>query len=101
MSLKARAAGVSVLFAASALGGCIGTAVSVAQSPGGGVIELDGDRAAAMADARRLMSERCGGAYTILGAEDEVVLLHRGEQIQEFRVRYACGAQPERAAPAR
>ncbi len=96
MSPRACAAGVSVLVAASALGGCVGTAVSVARTPEGGVIELDGEHASAMADARRLMSERCRGAYTILGAQDERVLVYRGEEIQEFRLRYACGAEPAR-----
>jgi hypothetical protein len=101
MSSAARAFGALVLFAAPALGGCIGSAVLVAQSPQGGVIELDGDTRAAMGNARRLMSEHCGGAYTILGERDEVVLVYHGEELTEFRVRYACGTPSEKAGPAR
>ena len=47
---------------ATAIAGCGGSAVPLAQTPEGGVMGLDGDHDEAMADARRQMSEACGGA---------------------------------------
>lgn len=84
------------VIAALALVGCGGTAVLITRSPEGGVLGLDGDHDEAMADARRQMSDACGGAYTILGERNTLAAVYRGRTIMEYQIRYACGAQPER-----
>lgn len=83
-------------FAAFALAGCGGTAVLIMRSADGGVLGLDGDHDEAMADARRQMSESCGGAYTILGERNTVAAVYRGRTLMEYQIRYVCGAQPDR-----
>jgi hypothetical protein len=74
---------------------CGGTAVLVARTKTGGVLGLDGDREAAMGDARRQMSEYCGGAYTIVGERNAVAGTFRGRTIAEYQIRYVCGSHPE------
>jgi hypothetical protein len=88
---------LAALTAASALSasGCGGTAVLIIRAPDGGVLSLDGDHDEAMADARRQMSESCGGAYTILGERNTVAAIYRGRTLMEYQIRYACGAQPD------
>src|SRR5262245_28842288 len=81
------------------LAGCGGSAVLVAQSRSGGLMGLEGDRVQAMADARRQMSEQCGGAYTIVQQGSAVTGVHRGEQLTEYLVEYACGTDAPAPAP--
>lgn len=87
--------------AALSLAGCSGSAVLVARTRVGGLIGLEGDRVQAMADARRQMSEHCAGAYTIVQQGTAVTGVHRGEQLTEYLVEYACGEEPSAPAPAR
>lgn len=88
--------------AAFAFAGCGGSAVPVTRTAQGGVLGLDGEHSEAMADARRQMSEHCGGAYTIVGEHYAVTGAYRGRIFSEDQVEYVCGAQPDRpAAPAR
>lgn len=78
--------------AAIGLAGCGGSAVLIAQSRSRGLMGLEGDRVQAMADARRQMSEHCGGAYTIVREGTAVTGVHHGEELTEYLVEYACGA---------
>jgi hypothetical protein len=87
---------LGLLAAAAALAGCGGTAVLIAQTAHGGVLGLDGDREQAMADARRQMSELCGGAYTITGERNVFAGVFRGRNIVEYQIRYTCGEHPEK-----
>jgi hypothetical protein len=80
-----------------ALPGCGGSAVLIARTKNGGVLGLDGHREQAMADARRQMSEYCGGAYTIVGERNAVAGTFRGRVISEYQIRYLCGSHPEHA----
>ncbi len=77
------------------LSGCGGSAVLIGRTAAGGVLGLDGDREQAMADARRQMSEYCGGAYTIVGERNAVAGTFRGRTISEYQIRYLCGVHPE------
>jgi hypothetical protein len=86
---------LSALLSAATLAGCAGSAAVIARTPSGGVLGLDGDREEAMADARRQMSDHCGGAYSIVG-ERKTAGLMRGRTIVEHQIRYACGAEPDR-----
>jgi hypothetical protein len=81
------------------LNGCGGSAVIIGRTETGGVVGLDGDREQSMADARRQMSEACGGAYTIVAERTVVSGVYRGRTISELQLRYLCGAQPDQAAP--
>jgi hypothetical protein len=93
--------GVLAALTALSSGGCGGTAVLIIRAANGGVLSLDGDHDEAMADARRQMSESCGGAYTILGERNTVAAIYRERTIMEYQIRYVCGAQPDRpGAPA-
>lgn len=74
------------------LAGCAGSAVIVQRTDHGGLLALEGERAPAMADARRQMSEACAGAYTILGERRAITGMHHGEEIVEELVAYTCGA---------
>ena len=85
-----------VLALTAAIAGCGGSAVPLAQTPEGGVMGLDGDHDEAMADARRQMSEACGGAYTIVGEREVFAALMHGRVITEIQMRYACGTAPPR-----
>jgi hypothetical protein len=78
------------------LAGCAGSAVLIASAPDGGLLALDGDREQAMADARRQMSEACDGAYTIVSGRSIVAGVYRGRSINEYQIRYLCGAHPDR-----
>jgi hypothetical protein len=78
-----------------ALPACGGSAVLVTSTATGGVLGLDGDRAQAMADARRQMSESCGGAYTIVDERLVVEGTFRGRTLAEHQIRYVCGSHPE------
>jgi hypothetical protein len=77
------------------LEGCSGSAVLIARNATGGVLGLDGDREAALGDARRQMSELCGGAYTLVGERNVVAGTFRGRTIAEYQIRYRCGTHPE------
>jgi hypothetical protein len=88
---------ISALALAPAITGCGGSAVILARSPNGGLLGLDGDQEEAMADARRQMSDACGGAYTIVAQGETVSAVLRGRTITEYRVKYTCGAHPDRA----
>lgn len=81
--------------------GCAGSAVLIARTSNGGVMSLDGEHAPAMADARRQMSEACGGAYTIVGEHEVFAGVVRGSSFTERRVRFVCGAAstPAKGAP--
>lgn len=81
--------------AAVVLGGCGGSAVLIGHTANGGILGLDGDHDQAMGDARRLMSELCDGAYTIVGQRRAVASVLRGRVIREDRIDYACGAAPD------
>ena len=94
--MKRRAAGILGLIAAVGLCGCAGSAVLIGRTANGGILGLDGDHEEAMADARRQMSESCGGAYTIVGERNAVAGTLRGRTIAEYQIRYVCGAAPER-----
>jgi hypothetical protein len=91
-----RTYGIGALGPILALGlaACGGSAVPIARTPGGGVISLDGDHDEAMADARRLMSAACGGAYTIVGEREVFAALMHGRVITEIQMQYACGTPP-------
>jgi hypothetical protein len=78
------------------LSGCAGSAVLISRTANGGVVGLDGEREQAMADARREMSEVCGGAYTIVAERTVTAGVFRGRTISEVQIRFACGAQPDR-----
>jgi hypothetical protein len=82
--------------AASWLTGCAGSAVPIAQTANGGVLGLDGDRDAAMGDARRQMSEACNGAYTIVAGRNVFAGVFRGRSISEYQIRYVCGEHPDK-----
>src|SRR5262245_11950651 len=82
--------------AALGLSGCGGTAVLIGRTAHGGVLGLEGDREQAMADARRQMSEHCGGAYTIVGERNAIAGAYRGRTISEYQIRYLCGTHPDR-----
>lgn len=91
---------LALLAALPALPACGGTAVLVAETPRGGVFSLDGEHAAAMSDARRQMSERCGGAYRILRERRAITGWYRGEAFVEELMEFACeapGTAPESA----
>jgi hypothetical protein len=60
---------------------------------------LDGEREQAMADARRQMSEACGGAYTIVAERTIVAGVFRGRTISEVQIRFTCGASVPPAQP--
>ncbi len=83
--------------AAVALTGCWGSAVVIHHNDAGGVVGLEGDREASMADARRQMSEQCNGAYTIVGARNVAAGTYRGRMVSEYQLRYLCGVHPDRA----
>jgi hypothetical protein len=91
-----RNAGWLLMVAVLGLEGCGGSAVLISRNAGSGVLGLDGDREQAMADARRQMSEYCGGAYTITGERNVVAGTYRGRTISEYQIRYLCGSHPER-----
>jgi hypothetical protein len=80
--------------AALPLSGC-GSAVLIGRTASGGVLGLEGDREQSLADARRQMSESCGGAYTIVGERDVVAGTYRGRLISEHQIRYLCGVHPD------
>jgi len=94
--MKRRVAGVLGVALAVGLCGCGGSAVIIGRTAGGGILGLDGDHEQAMADARRLMSESCNGAYTIVGERRAIAGVLRGRTILEDQVRFACGAAPDR-----
>jgi hypothetical protein len=96
--MQQRAQGLLGVLAAVALTGCGGSAVLVTHTARGGIIGLDGDRDQALADARRLMSEACGGAYTIVAERDAVAGTYHGRALSEHQVRYVCG--PRSGLPA-
>jgi hypothetical protein len=96
MAMKRRAVGVLFVLAGLGLSGCGGSAVLIGRTSNGGILGLDGDRDQAMADARRLMSDSCEGAYTIVGERDAVAGTLRGRTITEHQIRYVCGAPAER-----
>jgi hypothetical protein len=48
-----------------------------------------------MGDARRQMSEYCGGAYTLVGERNAVAGTFRGRTISEYQIRYLCGTHPD------
>ena len=79
----------------AALPACGGSAVQIVETPRGGVFSLDGERSTAMADARRQMSERCGGAYRIVRERRALTGWYRGEAFIEELVEYACGGSVE------
>jgi hypothetical protein len=90
------------LCATAALAGCGGNAVLVGRTANGGVFGLDGEHAEAMADARRQMSEACGGAYTIVGERNALTGVFRGRALMEYQVEFVCGdvpAPPSSATP--
>ncbi len=89
-----RLSGVLGSLLALGLAGCGGSAVFLAQTPEGGVMSLDGDHVEAMADARRQMSEACGGAYTIVREHEVFDALMHGRVITEIHLHYACGTAP-------
>ena len=90
-----------VSLSALVLAGCGGSAALVARSPDGGVLAIDGDHVQAMADARRQMSEHCGGAYSIVEQRRAVTGTYQDREITEHLVQYVCGAQlDEPASPA-
>ncbi len=96
-----RSFGLLGVLMALGLSGCAGSAVLIGRTANGGVVGLDGDREAAMADARRVMSDTCEGAYHITSARNAVGGTLRGRAITEYQVRFVCGANPDRpAAPA-
>jgi len=100
--MSRRSLGLVGLCAATLLAGCGGSAVLVARTANGGVFGLDGERASAMADARRQMSEACDGAYTIVGERDALTGMFRGRPLMELQVEFVCGdvpAPPAGAAP--
>jgi hypothetical protein len=93
--MKATKARLLVLIALGVLGSGCGSAVLIAHSEDGGVFGLEGDRTEAMADARRQMSESCGGAYTIIGVRRVSAGAYRGRALSEVQLRYLCGMHPE------
>jgi hypothetical protein len=93
--MAGRSAGVLGVLAALGLTGCAGSAVLIGRTASGGVIGLDGDREQAMADARRVMSDTCEGAYTITGARTVSGGVFRGRTISEWQLRFTCGANPD------
>jgi hypothetical protein len=92
MGTYAAGGGLLAPILAVGLAACGGSAVPIARTPGGGVMSLDGDHDEAMADARRQMSEACGGAYTIVGEREVFAALMHGRVITEIQMKYACGA---------
>jgi hypothetical protein len=96
MAMVRRSFGLLGVVSALGLTGCAGSAVLIGRTPNGGVIGLDGDREQAMADARRVMSDTCDGAYTISGARTVSGGTLRGRVITEWQVRFVCGANPDR-----
>jgi hypothetical protein len=88
--------GLPGLLLALALAGCGGSAVPLARTPTGGIMGLEGDHDEAMADARRQMSEACGGAYVVAGEREVFEALMHGRVITEIQMTYMCGtARPE------
>jgi len=83
--------GVLGVLAAAVLPACGGSAVLIARTAHGGIIGLDGDREQAMGDARRQMSEACGGAYTIVAERNVFAGMYHGRPLSEHQVRYVCG----------
>ncbi len=84
--------GVLGVLAAAGLTACGGSAVLIARTAGGGVIGLDGDREQALADARRQMSEACGGPYTIVAERNAFGGTYHGRTLSEHQIRYVCAA---------
>ena len=88
-------ASLSILpLSAILLAGCGGSAVLIARTPSGGVLSLVGDHAEAMGDARRQMSEACGGAYTIVGEHEALSDGARDRAFLDHQVEFRCGAEP-------
>ena len=91
--MKRLVPGVLGVLAAAVLTACWGgSAVLIARSTNGGIIGLDGDREQALADARRQMSESCGGAYTIVAERNAFAGMYHGRVLSEHQIRYVCGA---------
>jgi hypothetical protein len=88
--------GLLGVLAGMGLPACGGSAVLIGHTANGGTLGLDGDHQQAMADARRLMSESCGGAYTIVGERNVIAGKFRGRTIAEYQVRYVCRADDGR-----
>ncbi len=99
--MKRLSVGLSALLSAAALAGCGGSAALIARTATGGVLGLDGDREEAMADARRQMSDHCGGAYTIVGERDTLTGVFHGRPLTEYQVEFVCGDMPAQPAPAK
>lgn len=97
--MNGRALASLLALSAITLAGCGGSAVIIARTPNGGVLSLEGDHADAMADARRQMSEACGGAYTIVGEHEAVSSALRGRTFTELEVEFRCGDEPAKPAP--
>jgi hypothetical protein len=93
--MKRPVSSVIAVLLALALPGCGGSAVIIARSAHGGMLGLEGDRTQAMADARRLMSEACSGAYTIVAERNVVAGTYHGRIVSEVQLRYRCGEPRE------
>jgi hypothetical protein len=93
--MKRPVSSVIAVLSALALSGCGGSAVTIFRTAHGGMLGLEGDRQQAMADARRLMSESCGGAYTIVAERNVVAGVYHRRTVSEVQLRYRCGATPE------
>jgi uncharacterized NAD-dependent epimerase/dehydratase family protein len=91
-----RVFGVLGVVSVLGLSGCSGSAVLIASAPDGGLLALDGDHEQAMSDARRQMSDSCNGAYTVVSGRNVVAGVYRGRAINEYQIRYVCGAHPDR-----
>ncbi|APR78819.1 Hypothetical protein A7982_04166 [Minicystis rosea] len=87
-----------VPFTALVLAGCGGSAVLVSRTENGGVLAIDGEHVEAMADARRQMSEHCGGAYSIVEQRRAVTGVYHDREITEYLVQYVCGEQLDKPA---
>ncbi len=70
-----------------------GDAKFVQKNEHGGVLELVGDRAAALAAANRLMTAHCGeGEFTVVAeGEEAVATMPGGRQATAWRLHYQCG----------
>jgi hypothetical protein len=97
--MKRLVPGLLGVLAAAALPACGGSAVLIARTAHGGIVGLDGDRDQAMADARRQMSEACGGAYTIVAERNAFAGTYHGRPLTEHQIRYACGPSSRMPPP--
>jgi len=84
------------VLSALALSGCGGSAVLIRHTARGGTIGLEGDREQAMAEARRQMSEACGGAYTLAAERYVAAGTYHGRALTELQLQYRCGTEPDR-----